>query len=490
MRRHSTIISLPSLLILAFLLAVLGLTLWQQGGLAFSPGDLSEAKNPEIVLGGYSSHADFEDKCSLCHQPLNNLQAVLCIDCHSNINEQVMMPESLHGSFENGMQCAECHPDHRGRDHDLRLGSLENFDHSALTFSLIWHQVDYSIQPIECLDCHVSDDQFSVLDSYCTDCHLAHNEQFMLDHETDFRDGCVNCHDGLDSMARFDHANSEFLLAGSHQDLACAQCHIKGEFQGLESECQACHVEPAEHLGMFGLDCAACHGSQAWKPADFNGALFDHDLNTGFDLELHRVDFAGEPIACQDCHLEGNGQFSPDTCFNCHADEDRTSMVNHQVEMGSRCLECHDGTDRMQNFDHQDIYPLDGMHLEINCQNCHVNQVYQGTPNECKDCHPEPEIHQGFFGLTCEYCHETSSWYPARLQKHLFPIDHGGEAESECQACHLAAYDEYTCYACHEHSAEDVQDEHRDLGLPDAQLRQCVECHLDGRVHELDERED
>jgi hypothetical protein len=144
----------------------------------------------------------------------------------------------------------------------------------------------------------------------------------------------------------------------------------------------------------------------------------------------------------------------------------------------------------MRNFDHQAVFPLDGGHMEIECQACHVAQLYQATPNACKDCHPEPEIHLGFFGLTCEYCHETNSWYPAQLTQHTFPIDHGDQGESECQTCHIASYGEYSCYACHEHSLEEVQDKHSDLNLLAAELSICTECHLDGQVHELNEGED
>ncbi len=490
MRRRSTFFSLPSVLIFGVLLVGLGLTIWRQGGRAFSPGDLGSTGNPEVIIAGYESHADFEGQCSLCHQPLIRLQAELCIECHANIGEQIAMQTSLHGKLEHVMPCFECHTDHQGREHDLRLGSLDDFDHSLLTFSLIWHQVDYDQDPIACLDCHVSDNLFSAQMTSCQVCHTATDGDFILRHVSDFGDACIDCHDGLDSMARFDHANSDFHLEGLHQDLACAGCHVQGQFDDLTGECADCHAEPAEHSGMFELDCAACHDSFAWSPARLSGVEFDHNIDTSFSLDWHHVDFNGTTIACQSCHQEGQVEFSQETCFGCHALDDQPFMLQHEAELGSSCLECHDGVDRMRSFDHQAVFPLDGSHLEIECLACHVNQNYQGTPSDCKACHAEPEIHLGYFGLTCEYCHETSSWYPAQLTQHNFPIDHGGEGESECQTCHLATYGEYTCNSCHEHSPAEVADKHSDLNLIAEQLLRCTECHLDGQVHEIVDSED
>jgi hypothetical protein len=291
-------------------------------------------------------------------------------------------------------------------------------------------------------------------------------------------------------MARFDHANSDFLLEGVHQELQCAACHIQGQFQEISPACDGCHAEPPEHEGMFGQDCATCHDSFAWSPAWVDGAAFSHNSETRFNLDLHQIDFEGTAISCQTCHQAGLENFAQETCFDCHAKDDQINMVQHQVELGSSCLECHDGVDRMHSFDHQDVFHLDGRHIEIECQACHVDQLYQGTPEDCKDCHAEPEIHLGYFGLTCEYCHETSSWYPAQLTQHAFPINHGDQGESACESCHLATYGEYTCYTCHEHSPEEVANQHHDLELTVDEISNCTECHLDGQVHDIGESED
>lgn len=490
MRRRSTIFSLPSLLIFAALLAALGLAIWRQGGLAFSPGELSSTGDAGVMLAGYDSHADFESQCSYCHQPLTSLQAELCMECHTDIDLQVTMKNSLHGKFENIMKCAQCHTDHQGRAHDLRLGSLQDFEHSRLNFSLIWHQVDYEQAPITCTGCHVADNQFSVKNEYCSSCHAGADAEFIMVHISDFGTGCVDCHDGLDSLARFDHNNSNFQLLGTHQELSCAACHLQGQFQDLSPECVTCHAEPPEHLGMFGEDCAACHDASAWKPVHMDGVAFDHHRDTRFALELHKIDFDGSVISCTSCHQAGQDQFDQETCFECHALDQQDFMLQHQMEFGPSCIECHDGIDRMRSFDHQEIFVLDGSHLEIECQACHINQIYQGTPADCKDCHAEPEIHLGYFGLTCEYCHATSSWYPAQLTRHTFPLNHGADGELACETCHATTYNEYTCFSCHEHSADEMNEEHKELNKTADELSNCTECHLDGRVHEFAESED
>lgn len=486
MRRRSTLLTLPGVLILAVLLTALGLTLWRQGGLAFSPGDLSDQSRDSGQISGFNSHAEFEGQCSMCHQPLTSVQADLCVGCHDSVGEQIAMRDSLHGILDDVMHCAECHSDHKGREFDLRLGHLSEFDHSKVGFSLIWHQVDYSMAPIECLGCHVSDDRFTVSMLLCSNCHASHDPEFAAVHQDDFGGECATCHDGLDSMARFDHARSGFLLEGSHQDIPCVDCHFGGQFQDLPGECVACHAEPAVHIGVFSVDCAECHNSNSWKPALFKEQTFDHN-DERFSLVLHTKNYSGEAITCASCHVSGADEFQPASCSECHIQGDREFTTQHEAQLGMNCLECHDGVDRMRTFDHQNVFLLDGRHAELDCQACHVDQRYQNTPAECKDCHEEPEIHAGFFGDKCEYCHSTISWYPAHLVNHQFPIDHGDQGQLECQVCHVTTYSEYTCYECHEHRFDEVQDKHRDLNISAIQLAACTECHMDGLVHEIDE---
>jgi mono/diheme cytochrome c family protein len=94
-------------------------------------------------------------------------------------------------------------------------------------------------------------------------------------------------------------------------------------------ECRACHEEPTIHADRFGLNCARCHGMQAWKPALLTKHTFD--LNHG----------GGGPLACQTCHVE---TYAGNTCYGCH-DHQPVDMEAFHVEAGvpefQDCATCH-----------------------------------------------------------------------------------------------------------------------------------------------------
>ena len=142
----------------------------------------------------------------------------------------------------------------------------------------------------------------------------------------------------------------------------------------------------------------------------------------------------------------------------------------------------------MTHFDHNQVFVLDGRHAEIGCGNCHGTDpqtvVYTGLPGRCVDCHAEPEIHAGFFGVECQECHETSAWSPAFLKEHAFPLDHGAQGPSECALCHPSVFTEYTCYGCHDHNEADMINKHIEEGISMADLPNCAECHPTGQEDE------
>lgn len=490
MRRRSTIFSFPGLVILVILLTGLGLMLWRQGGLAFSPGQLSAVATSDASSGDYASHADFEGQCSLCHQPLTSFQGELCIACHIQVGEQVLTGNSMHGSIGAVRQCAECHSDHLGRDFDLRLGHLDSFDHSGTEFLLTWHQVDYSMSPINCLNCHVADGEFSVSTKNCAACHAGSDMDFMIAHFMEFGDRCIDCHDGKDTMASFDHSQAAFPLEGSHIALRCVDCHNDAQFADLASTCSSCHGEPGLHLGQFSLTCEECHDSFAWSPAILEGRTFAHAGETNFNLVKHRQDAQGGLLNCRSCHSSIWSDINGQVCIQCHSETAPEFISDHRVQLGDDCVDCHDGVDRMMSFDHNVVFPLDGKHNQADCRACHINYVYQDTPDKCKDCHLEPQVHAGFFGLKCEYCHKADSWYPGKLHIHKFPINHGGQNEAECALCHPAVYQDYSCFECHDHQLDEIKEGHRELGLRRDELVDCFACHEDGLVHEINERQD
>jgi hypothetical protein len=498
MKRQHPLLSSLGFILTAIMLAGLGLMILRSGGMAFSPGQLSGKTVAGINLSGFASHAEFESRCELCHAPLQTTQDVLCEKCHADVRNQISSESGIHGKISQANRCARCHSDHKGPQFDPGRSSWAFFDHSNTQFSLAWHQVDYDATLLECAACHNADAKFSAPDQKCSTCHARHDQKFMLQHVQDFGENCIACHDGLDRMVKFDHSKTKFPLKGKHAELQCVQCHGVGKwlvgsvqtasqltaqsFKQAPTDCAGCHAEPEAHKGLFDSNCASCHSTDSWKPARMEGKLFDHASTTGFSLALHAKNYDGSVMTCKDCHQNGVEKFDLQVCETCHAQgaQRATFMRKHVDQFGAACLDCHDGVDRMSDFNHANFFVLDGKHANIECDACHKNKVFKDTPKVCVQCHADPAIHAGFFGLKCEYCHSTEAWSPAALIEHSFPLGHGDNGEVACQTCHPSKYAEYTCYGCHDHQPDKIKASHQKAGISAQDLPDCAKCHATG----------
>lgn len=489
MRQQNSLFSTIGLALTLIMLGGLGWAIWRSGGMAFSPGRLTSRNMSGNMLGGALSHADIEPKCSRCHAPLKNTQDVLCLGCHTEIAGQIDRGQGSHSLIHPVRQCSACHSDHQGRDFDAVEGALPLFDHAATRFSLTWHQLNYDATGMNCSECHSMGGDFTLAEDSCTKCHANHDAAFMQQHQRDYGKNCLACHDGADRMSRFDHSATGFPLQGQHSATACTACH-RPEDAGrgglavfslaqTPTRCEGCHDEPSGHSGMFGTDCADCHTPDGWKPARWQGSPFDHTTQTAFSLDKHAKQADGTPLVCIDCHSGGNASFDVQTCIACHSqgDEQARFMSEHQNKFGTACLDCHDGADRMSHFDHASVFPLDGAHAPLECETCHAGKVFKGTPSQCVQCHEEPAIHAGFFGVQCQNCHVSQAWTPAGLRFHSYPLDHGGQEEIPCQTCHTSTYVEYTCYGCHDHQPEPVRESHIRAKVSIDELPSCTKCH-------------
>ena len=209
----------------------------------------------------------------------------------------------------------------------------------------------------------------------------------MLKHTGEFGNDCVACHDGADRMANFEHSQTAFPLEGKHAETACADCHPEqsaaasglDRFSQAVAECTSCHE--TGHPGLFEEPCEKCHNSNAWSPADWNGRPFEH-ASSGFSLAKHELDAQGGALACTDCHGADVNQDVLPACRDCHAQgaDGAAFIANHEEQFGPACLDCHDGVDRMSNFDHDRFFVLDGRHADLECQECHADRVFNGTP--------------------------------------------------------------------------------------------------------------
>jgi hypothetical protein len=81
-----------------------------------------------------------------------------------------------------------------------------------------------------------------------------------------------------------------------------------------------------------------------------------------------------------------------------------------------------------QDIDHT-IWPLTGGHNGLECEDCHQQGFYAGTPGECEDCHqiPDSDLYPEHFAGECVECHLVDSWDPSDWD-HAEIID--------CQSCH------------------------------------------------------
>ena len=140
LRRHS-LIGIAVLLTAAILTAgfVLG------GARMFSPGALSARSRPGITLGGVHSHAELAGNCAACHVApwSSDTMANRCLNCHTDVREQIDGHHPLHGSFSEGMRCRTCHSEHKG-PHALST-NLAGFDHDMAAFTLTGKQ-----QAVDC----------------------------------------------------------------------------------------------------------------------------------------------------------------------------------------------------------------------------------------------------------------------------------------------------------------------------------------------------
>ena len=310
------------------LVIVLGVILYFSGGGPFSPGPLSAADSDGIMLSGFSSHADFEGDCGQCHAPWRGISADRCENCHTSVADERVSNTGLHGALNDVGRCQKCHTDHQGRDAGIILLDLTSFEHDKITdFSLDRHQRDFDDSSITCQDCHLNG-RFVVASVDCIQCHSSGEPLFTTDHIEFFGDSCLACHDGRDTMANFDH-QEVFALVGAHDQLECAACHRQQIFAGTPRECIDCHEEPPVHFGLFGTDCARCHTTDAWRPAQLTQHTFP-------------LDHGGEgKIECQTCHAVTYAEY---TCYNCHA-HDPADIREEHVDEGifefDDCVDCH-----------------------------------------------------------------------------------------------------------------------------------------------------
>ena len=466
-----------------------------------------------LVMPGklVQGHAEYEEECSKCHQPFRKeSQNRLCTDCHEEVGADISGKQGFHGRGVAGKSdCKHCHTDHKGRDADIIELGIETFDHENTDFSLRGAHTGtscsachvrgkkYRDAPGSCIDCHEKNDiHKKQLGDDCSDCHNERswrNQDF--DHDaTDFRlagshadldcnschisqryedtaTDCYGCH-RLDDVhagnygvecnechgekdwvdVEFDHAGTDFPLAGRHREVECVSCHKAGIKQELDTACVACHRSDDEHRSRYGRNCESCHNPRGWDKAKF-----DHSGDTDFPLRGKH-----ENVQCELCH---RGELATEDlgtgCYSCHAPDDV-----HKGQEGEQCETCHDedGWGGQVRFDHaMASFPLNGMHAVTPCEECHLTAVFNTASSDCHACHREDDIHEQRLGSRCADCHNPNGWS-------LWEFDHNKQTDYVLDGAHEGL----DCHACH------LQRSPGKISLSSA----CNGCHREDDVHD------
>jgi hypothetical protein len=105
---------------------------------------------------------------------------------------------------------------------------------------------------------------------------------------------------------------------------------------------------------------------------------------------------------------------------------------------GEALAQAASGDTQSLAFNHNTTgFIVDNAHLQVSCESCHTSGVFRGTPKACASCHGGPGTrapgksvkHIPTLTTTCDSCHNTTSWSPARM-------NHKEVSTLACSSCH------------------------------------------------------
>lgn len=328
----------------------------------------------------------------------------------------------------------------------------------------------------DCKNCHVRMDR-SAQPRLCMDCHkeVAADVRARTGHHGRLKQQeCRSCHTehkGRDANivplepAKFDHAQTDFMLRGKHTSVQCASCHrARAKYSQAPADCAACHRKNDKHKGGLGTKCTNCHDERGWKEN-----RFDH-ATTKFPLAGSHAD-----VQCTKCHVEQRFAGISHECASCHRKDDA-----HKGHFGARCETCHDsGKWKSPTFRHDadTRFPLRFRHRTAKCDSCHRRPPAQEKlATACVSCHRRDDAHKATLGEKCESCHSERGWKTTLFDHNRdarFAL-RGKHAAAKCEGCHkdmdFRVQPPKECAGCH--AKDDRERGHKgQLGA------QCSRCH-------------
>ncbi|MBI5085945.1 MAG: hypothetical protein HZB13_15275, partial [Acidobacteria bacterium] len=380
-----------------------------------------------------------------------------------------------HGPLK--VACESCHTASRWRP----IRPQPEFNHNT--------QTNYPLrgmhEGVACSGCHLD----AVFRNAAHDCAACHADV----HRRQFGAQCQQCHTvkGWRTEVRQtrEHFN-RFPLIGAHASTPCESCHksaATGVYQGLSTECAACHINdyqrtqaPPHGASKLPLQCSQCHSMDSWA-----GARFDHGT-TRFALTG-----AHARVECRLCHVGNRFTGTPMECFSCHAAQFSTARNPDHAAAGfpKDCMQCHTTSQwKGATFDHssRSSFALTGAHTSVQCNACHLAGRFAGTPQACEGCHLEafnkttnPGHVASNFPRDCAQCHVTAQWKGAKFDHALsrFKLT-GAHIQVECASCHTSGRFTGTpqaCEGCHTQAFNQAANpNHVSSGFP----RDCQLCHV------------
>ena len=395
--------------------------------------------------------------CNMCHKAGAKLSAE-CVSCHEEDYGSTKAPN--HQTVNLPQTCDTCHQTDSWRNAD--------FDHTLYAgFDLTGAHASQ-----KCAACHVGGN-FTGRKADCITCHENNFVGAAVPNHiaAGFSRECSQCHNtNIWFENSFNHqAATGFTLSGIHAALTCDVCHSEGKYKELSQDCYQCHAEdyastksPDHAKSDFSSNCVQCHKSDGWRLVQVSqvSQTFDHSA-TGFTL-------TGSHSAqnCSSCHVGDSGYGSlSNTCISCHRDNySATTNPNHQgASFQEDCTLCHNTTQwqgAVFNHDTGTEFPLTGMHAFTSCEQCHVNNVYQGLSSDCLSCHSNdydntenPDHSDIGISQDCTLCHTPFQWSGAQFghDAGLFQLS-GAHTTLECSSCHQGGVYRGTpqdCVSCH-----------------------------------------
>ncbi|MEO8099459.1 MAG: hypothetical protein ABI811_17300 [Acidobacteriota bacterium] len=456
---------------------------------------------PQYQAATNPSHAGFPQTCESCHTttqwagatfnhnatkfPLTGKHtSATCATCH------------VGGKFAGlGTACSTCHlpdfqkttnPNHAAAGfpqtcescHTTTQWTGATFNHSTTKFPLTGKHTSAT-----CASCHVGG-KFAGLGTACSTCHLPQYQAAKNPSHAGFPQTCESCHTTTQwTGATFNHNATRFPLTGKHTSVACATCHVGGEYAGLGTACSTCHLpdfqkttNPNHGAAGFPQTCESCHTTTQWT-----GATFNHNT-TRFPLTGKHTS-----VTCATCHVGGKFAGLGTACSTCHLPQYQAARNPSHAGLPQTCETCHTTTQwTPATFNHGTTrFPLTGKHTSVTCASCHVGGKFAGLGTACATCHlpayqatTNPNHAAAGFPQDCSLCHSTTNWSGATFDHATtrFPLT-GKHTTVACATCHVN--NQYatlptTCVSCHLAKFQaTTSPNHVTAGFPQT----CETCH-------------